>query len=173
MPADPQLHREEDERRWTLEGGIRTGLGPSFRDTLISGPALELGASVEVVPTSQVAALRDEVERLRRELGHFKTQAVVAREAESELAAVHEALRPWWMRQESMTAARAIELLRAERGQAKASLTAQKAATTRARRRSAAGTCPCCGRTFQQLVRHEKAKHPEHAVLEPREAPNG
>jgi len=63
--------------------------------------------------------------------------------------------------------------LAAERDQAEASLKAQKAATTRARRRSAAGTCPCCGRTFQQLVRHMKAKHPEHAVLEPREAPNG
>lgn len=59
--------------------------------------------------------------------------------------------------------------LAAERDQARASLTAQKAATTRAKKRSAAGTCPCCGRTFQQLVRHMKAKHPEHAVLEPRE----
>jgi hypothetical protein len=38
----------------------------------------------QLVPASQVAALTDEVERLRRELGHFKTQAVVAREAESE-----------------------------------------------------------------------------------------
>jgi hypothetical protein len=23
--------------------------------------------------------------------------------------------------------------------------------------------CPCCNRTFQQLARHMKAKHPEHA----------
>lgn len=32
---------------------------------------------------------------------------------------------------------------------------------TRQRKRAAAGVCPCCNRTFQQLARHMKAKHPD------------
>lgn len=31
---------------------------------------------------------------------------------------------------------------------------------TRQKKRAAAGVCPCCKRTFQQLARHMKAKHP-------------
>lgn len=31
---------------------------------------------------------------------------------------------------------------------------------TRQRKRVAAGVCPCCGRTFQQLARHMANKHP-------------
>jgi len=41
-------------------------------------------------------------------------------------------------------------------------LSAQKAATTRAKRRHAAGVCPCCGRTFKQLQRHMTTKHPDY-----------
>jgi hypothetical protein len=41
-------------------------------------------------------------------------------------------------------------------------LRAQKAATTRAKRRHAAGTCPCCARSFVQLKRHMAAKHPDY-----------
>lgn len=33
----------------------------------------------------------------------------------------------------------------------------------RHKRRTAAGTCPCCKRTFQQLRRHMAAKHPGYA----------
>lgn len=32
---------------------------------------------------------------------------------------------------------------------------------TRQKRRAAAGTCPCCDRTFQQLARHMESKHPD------------
>ena len=32
----------------------------------------------------------------------------------------------------------------------------------RERRRTAAGTCPCCKRTFSQLARHMADKHPDH-----------
>jgi hypothetical protein len=39
-------------------------------------------------------------------------------------------------------------------------LSAQKAATTRARKRAAAALCPCCNRSFVQLRRHMAAKHP-------------
>lgn len=33
---------------------------------------------------------------------------------------------------------------------------------TRTKKRVAHGVCPCCNRTFQQLGRHMKAKHPEY-----------
>ena len=32
----------------------------------------------------------------------------------------------------------------------------------RMKNRAAAGVCPCCNRTFQQLARHMKTKHPDH-----------
>jgi hypothetical protein len=48
-------------------------------------------------------------------------------------------------------------------------LRGQKAATTRARnqrdrdrRRVAAGVCPCCNRTFQNLARHMAGQHPDY-----------
>jgi hypothetical protein len=37
---------------------------------------------------------------------------------------------------------------------------------TRQRKRSVAGACPCCNRTFQQLARHMKSKHPQYEVSE-------
>lgn len=40
-------------------------------------------------------------------------------------------------------------------------LIAQRAATTRLKRRAAAGTCPCCHRTFKQLAQHMAGQHPE------------
>lgn len=39
----------------------------------------------------------------------------------------------------------------------------------RIKKRANAGLCPCCNRTFQDVVRHMKQKHPEVAVLAPRE----
>lgn len=32
----------------------------------------------------------------------------------------------------------------------------------RMKKRTSAGVCPCCNRTFQQLARHMKTKHPDH-----------
>lgn len=32
----------------------------------------------------------------------------------------------------------------------------------RVKKRVLAGVCPCCNRTFQQLARHMKTKHPNH-----------
>lgn len=37
-------------------------------------------------------------------------------------------------------------------------------ALKRHKTRSANGTCPCCKRTFKQLARHMKSKHPEFAA---------
>jgi hypothetical protein len=39
----------------------------------------------------------------------------------------------------------------------------QAAKLARLQKRAAAGTCPCCNRTFKQLVAHMKNKHPDVA----------
>jgi len=71
MPADPQLP-QEDGRRWTIrvcpvcgnEMGRSTGcLGTIQQQHAPSGAVL-----IEVVPASQVAALRDEVKHLTEQL---------------------------------------------------------------------------------------------------------
>lgn len=42
------------------------------------------------------------------------------------------------------------------------SLRATKAAKTRLKKRVAAGVCPCCRRTFQNLARHMATEHPSY-----------
>jgi hypothetical protein len=58
---------------------------------------------------------------------------------------------------------------RARAEQAEASAAAQKRAASRARnernkarKRSADGVCPCCGRSFKQVRRHMANKHPDY-----------
>ncbi len=51
--------------------------------------------------------------------------------------------------------------LASERNLAQASLAATKGIVTRLRNRASAGLCPCCNRTFSQLARHMKSKHPD------------
>jgi hypothetical protein len=63
---------------------------------------------------------------------------------------------------------RAARLI-ADRDQIQASLTAQKGATTRARKRAAAAVCPCCNRPFVQLRRHMASKHPDYDPATPHE----
>lgn len=38
-----------------------------------------------------------------------------------------------------------------------------RGAITKAKKRAAAGVCPCCTRTFQNLARHMKGQHPGYA----------
>lgn len=64
---------------------------------------------------------------------------------------------------------RQAELLQAEatferdqRQAAEKSLRATKATLTKTRKRVAAGVCPCCNRTFQNLARHMDGQHPEY-----------
>lgn len=40
-----------------------------------------------------------------------------------------------------------------------------KASAQRAHRRVAAGVCPCCNRTFQNVARHMKTQHPNVAPM--------
>lgn len=49
-----------------------------------------------------------------------------------------------------------------ERDQAEARRAAQKGATTRAKKRHAAGMCPVCKRTFKQVGRHMASQHPNY-----------
>ena len=39
-----------------------------------------------------------------------------------------------------------------------------KAEQTRLAQRARGGVCPCCNRSFVQLARHMKTKHPEHGA---------
>jgi hypothetical protein len=62
--------------------------------------------------------------------------------------------------------------IQARLDQTEASLRAQRGATTRARnqrdkdrKRIAAGVCPCCNRTFQNLGRHMANQHPEFGSI--------
>ena len=53
---------------------------------------------------------------------------------------------------------------RASRDQAQAAerrASAYKGQATRLRKRAAAGVCPCCTRTFQNVARHMERQHPE------------
>ena len=59
--------------------------------------------------------------------------------------------------------------LASERDQLAASLRGTKANAARTRKelhsvkaRVAHGVCPCCNRTFKQLARHMKTKHPDY-----------
>jgi protein-arginine kinase activator protein McsA len=60
--------------------------------------------------------------------------------------------------QRSLTATR--DLLHAE----ERSHSATRGHLTRQKKRSAAGVCPCCNRTFRELARHMKTKHPEYVA---------
>lgn len=53
--------------------------------------------------------------------------------------------------------------LEQEKADALAAAEAAQKALARHKKRSAAGTCPCCSRTFRQLAAHMKNKHPQWA----------
>jgi hypothetical protein len=40
-----------------------------------------------------------------------------------------------------------------------------KATATKAKKRTVAGTCPCCHRTFRQMALHMRNKHPEFKAI--------
>lgn len=55
----------------------------------------------------------------------------------------------------------ALKRSRQQTTHAEARRRAEKAAKTRIKNRIAAGVCPCCNRTFQNLARHMQNQHPE------------
>lgn len=56
---------------------------------------------------------------------------------------------------------RKTETERQERRHAERRVSAYRGQVTKIKNRVAAGTCPCCNRTFQNLARHMSAKHPD------------
>lgn len=53
---------------------------------------------------------------------------------------------------------------REAREHAQRRLAATKGVLTRTKNRIAAGTCPCCDKTFKHLTRHMADAHPDYAV---------
>ena len=56
--------------------------------------------------------------------------------------------------------------VRLEEEASEARVRAEKAekATKRLKKRSSAGTCPCCSRTFSNMAEHMKHRHPEFVI---------
>lgn len=52
------------------------------------------------------------------------------------------------------------------RREVEASLSATRGVVTRIKNRVGHGICPCCNRTFENLHRHMKGKHPDYAASE-------
>jgi hypothetical protein len=64
-----------------------------------------------------------------------------------------------------LRAAQAAEVhQRDQRIAAERAATAYKGHVTRLKTRSAAGVCPCCTRSFENLRRHMTSKHPDYAA---------
>lgn len=57
---------------------------------------------------------------------------------------------------------RGKELAQRQAEYARNQVRAQKAAKTRLKNRIKNGVCPCCNRTFQNLLNHMKTKHPDY-----------
>ena len=70
------------------------------------------------------------------------------------------------LQREAERVAEAHRMMRESEARRRASaehrLRAQKGVTTKLRKRIAAGACPCCKRSFQNLARHMQTKHPEY-----------
>lgn len=71
-------------------------------------------------------------------------------------------------RERAESAERDLAWMRSQRETVERQLIAQRGQTTKVRnalkkieRRTAAGVCPCCNRTFKQLARHMACKHPD------------
>ena len=56
--------------------------------------------------------------------------------------------------------------VRDQLGATERSLRGHKAAKTRIKNRIAAGVCPCCSRSFQDVRRHMVGQHPDYARTE-------
>lgn len=54
------------------------------------------------------------------------------------------------------------EHLRIERGKAEKRVSTYRGHLTRVKKRVSGGVCPCCNRSFENLGRHMKSKHPKY-----------
>lgn len=62
-----------------------------------------------------------------------------------------------------------IDWVRKQRDKNERTARAFKGVVTRIRNRVKNGVCPCCNRTFQNLMRHMATQHPGYATKEPSE----
>lgn len=60
---------------------------------------------------------------------------------------------------------RVIAFTKEELGREQAAVRALKDGSARVRKRTVAGTCPCCKRTFRQMALHMRNKHPEFKAI--------
>lgn len=67
------------------------------------------------------------------------------------------------LKQETARLSDEVKQQREQREAAECSAAAYKGQTTKLKKRAAAGVCPCCNRTFQNLARHMANKHPTFA----------
>lgn len=58
-----------------------------------------------------------------------------------------------------------VDYWRREQEQTKLRLSATKGQLTKTKKRVAGGACPCCSRTFVDVARHMKTKHPDYAEV--------
>lgn len=66
------------------------------------------------------------------------------------------------LRKQLESARRGAELARRQRDRAENSARALRGHLTRQKKRHAAGTCPCCQRTFSNLRRHMEGQHADY-----------
>lgn len=66
------------------------------------------------------------------------------------------------------TARKNLNLQREKTRQRTRQLSAQKGVTTRIKNRISNGVCPCCKRTFTNLLRHMKGQHPDYTNVRKR-----
>lgn len=55
-----------------------------------------------------------------------------------------------------------VEMYRRENQEKERSIRALKGKITKTKNRIAHGVCPCCNRSFQNVARHMKTKHPDY-----------
>jgi hypothetical protein len=55
-----------------------------------------------------------------------------------------------------------VDLYQGQRDSTERSLATTRGHMTRLKKRVAAGVCPCCNRTFQDLAKHMKGQHPKY-----------
>lgn len=70
------------------------------------------------------------------------------------------------LRRERDAALQREETHKAMRRNLETALAKEQKSKARLKKRAAAGVCPCCTRSFQNLRRHMETKHPAHAGAE-------
>jgi len=141
-----------------------TGTVIQLSETYVSaGPCWNCGVTI-VMPEHMYNTRRNDHQSFYCVNGHsgaFKGKS----EAERKLEAAEQSLANQKARLEWAEA----EAKRAKEAQAAAErkASAAKGEVTKIKNRVGNGVCPCCNRTFQNLMRHMKTKHPKFKDGEP------